>query len=926
VVSTIVSTPTKNKLGLRNRPNETQFHIPNHTLLCHKLGTFCSKPRSFLRPCVDDWVWWNYIDFVFFNCSIAKVTMSQSQQDEGGKESTFLPVDIIEDVTCSQPTIDDEKNASKGTTSTESDQSNLQQLTHQNDIKQQQQQQSVTINQQPPQKESNQQTKTKSNNYRLFGFGSNYFYALGGAQEISLSSTSSSSKDDLVSAQEWNVSNLQPLDQVCCTSSSSLLRTVGGKVYQVGMMHGHIHPNLQRVPIRQPITQISGGRHFCVALSSHGSVFTWGAGHFGQLGHGPNIGWIERPHPIATFQSSNIIVTSIYSGAWHTVARLQDGRLYAWGSNRRHQCGLGVSSKSTSTSPSTYTTTQYHPICLDTLLRFSTVACGRSHTLAVTTSGQVYAWGSRSGCGRSTNVTYPRLVEALQRVAIVQVAAGDHHSLALTAGGRVFSWGAGSEGQLGIGAAITMMPRPKLVVDLDFVAIVAGQQQQQLLLQQQKQQRCNSLSHSNQSTKSYEKMSDSSSMLVAEDSVSYLDASVRSFSVERSSSMSANPPTVHTLDSSVTSAAAKSTGSAPDLTINNVSNILANVPKVIQIFAAGTYSLALSSSGHVYAWGSNDAGNLGLVPTLYSNVDTASSSSSTSSMNTPSLPFVEAVSSAATMAQIKSRIPEGQTFDSRHNVLLPKRVDALQTIRITHIGGGPSHIVLGGNIRDTNDLIGQTLYELQNIRRQGTSSLNMITPLTAPHLPHDDIQSSPSNSFQPQQLWPVTKAENTEADLSILSIENDAIFMASQEGELLLDAPSGTILDPTNNMMSNGKKVPPSTNSPTKSRRWFWGPYSLPFSPNFRSGPSSPSSSSSPSAQITSPPTTRNDALAIVPATSPKVRHSSMSFLMQRFTKSSEKSRLESLPVVVSPTTPSNKSKLRRVFFGAAFGAGNNSK
>jgi alpha-tubulin suppressor-like RCC1 family protein len=875
--------------------------------------------------------------------------MTDSHQDEIKNESFSLKFKAIENEISSttpnqsleETNIESNVIITNNVTSSEFEPDNRQQSNDEKDSKQQHQLE-IIHKKHSDRKETieNLQTKVKSNDYRLFGFGSNYFHALADAQDISLSTTSShfstqlSSSSDLVSAKEWNVSHLQTIDQVYCTSSSTLLRTVGGKIYQVGMMHGHIHPKFHRVPIRQPIIQISGGRHFCVALSSQGSIFTWGAGHFGQLGHGPNIGWIERPHPISTFQSSSIVVTSIHSGAWHTVARLQDGRLYTWGSNRRHQCGLGGSSKSsTMSSSSSLTTTQYHPICLDTLLRFSTVACGRSHTLAVTMSGQVYAWGSRYGCGRSANVTSPRLVEALQRVAIVQVAAGDHHSLALTAGGRVFSWGAGSEGQLGIGAAITMMPRPKLVSDLDFVAIIAGRQHQQ--------QRRNSLSHSNKSHKSFENLTVSSSTLVAEDAASCLDASMKSFSVEPSSSLPVIPSSIHAPVSSfaVAAAASKLPASTRDVTANHVSNILSNVPKVIQIFAAGTYSMALSSSGHVYAWGSNDAGNLGLVPTLYSTVHSPSSSSSTSApptLTTPNLPIVEAVSSATTMAQIKGRILEGQTFDSRHNVLLPKRIDALQSIRITHIAGGPSHIVLGGNIRDTDDPIGQTLFELQNSRQKRSSSLNLLPSLTTFPLPHTAaIQSDSNSTFQPQQLWPETKTENHKDDFSLLSMDNDSLPTPNLEPVLLLDPPSDASITPNHDMMDHDTKVTTPTNSTSRPRRRFWGPYSLSFSPNIRWGLSS-ASSSSPSSLMTSPRTIRSDSHAM-PMTTPtlasptaittrrgsKSRSSSMSFLMQRLTKSSESRRsvMETLPVVVVSPTSSNKPKLRRVI-NAAFGGG----
>ena len=83
------------------------------------------------------------------------------------------------------------------------------------------------------------------------------------------------------------------------------------------------------------------------------------------------------------------------------------------------------------------------------------VACGRSHSLAVTSSG-LYAWGSSKhgqlGLGRG-HVTEQRpvLVKALADKVIVAAAAGQYHSVALDDQGRVYAWGWGVHGQLGTG-------------------------------------------------------------------------------------------------------------------------------------------------------------------------------------------------------------------------------------------------------------------------------------------------------------------------------------------------------------------------------------------------------------------------------------------------------------------------------------------
>jgi alpha-tubulin suppressor-like RCC1 family protein len=60
------------------------------------------------------------------------------------------------------------------------------------------------------------------------------------------------------------------------------------------------------------------------------------------------------------------------------------------------------------------------------------VAAGTCHSLALTKSGKVVAWGDNSS--GQTNVP-------LGLRDVVAVAAGDLHSLALTKSGKVIAWG-----------------------------------------------------------------------------------------------------------------------------------------------------------------------------------------------------------------------------------------------------------------------------------------------------------------------------------------------------------------------------------------------------------------------------------------------------------------------------------------------------
>ncbi|XP_068441126.1 E3 ISG15--protein ligase HERC5-like isoform X2 [Clinocottus analis] len=88
---------------------------------------------------------------------------------------------------------------------------------------------------------------------------------------------------------------------------------------------------------------------------------------------------------------------------------------------------------------------------------------------------QVFSWGAGGDgqrgilpnllCNRPSQVPIPL------QMAVIQVACGNSHSLALTKGGDVFSWGLNSHGQLGLGKDITLQYVPELVCTLTGVAV-----------------------------------------------------------------------------------------------------------------------------------------------------------------------------------------------------------------------------------------------------------------------------------------------------------------------------------------------------------------------------------------------------------------------------------------------------------------------
>ena len=118
-----------------------------------------------------------------------------------------------------------------------------------------------------------------------------------------------------------------------------------------------------------------------------------------------------------------------------------DAVLLAWGSRS--------SGEPTATLPS-----PVHGLSADMVIR--EVAAGDSHCLLLTSDGAVLSWGLDNACGQcghgnTTALATPTPIEALRGERIMQVACGREHSLVLTSTGVVKSFGGGSLGRLGLG-------------------------------------------------------------------------------------------------------------------------------------------------------------------------------------------------------------------------------------------------------------------------------------------------------------------------------------------------------------------------------------------------------------------------------------------------------------------------------------------
>lgn len=83
------------------------------------------------------------------------------------------------------------------------------------------------------------------------------------------------------------------------------------------------------------------------------------------------------------------------------------------------------------------------------------VAAGNLHTLLLSASGRVWScgggWEGPLGHGDAASLSVPRAVHGLADLRIDHIAAGGAHSLAVSSSGELWSWGWGRHGQCGHG-------------------------------------------------------------------------------------------------------------------------------------------------------------------------------------------------------------------------------------------------------------------------------------------------------------------------------------------------------------------------------------------------------------------------------------------------------------------------------------------
>ncbi|KAG5545887.1 hypothetical protein RHGRI_018144 [Rhododendron griersonianum] len=233
------------------------------------------------------------------------------------------------------------------------------------------------------------------------------------------------------------------------------------------------------------VSNISAGHYHSLAVTSQGEVWAWGRNIEGQLGRGllaPRESWNE---PKRVEGLDQVRVRAAFASGVISTAIGDDGSLWVWGKSKRGQLGLGEGIAECG-SPS-----KVEALSGEEIVK---VSLGWGHALAQTKDGKLFGWGysadgrlgqmgnplepspldSSSDLSKATQVSSsvleaaeklvlegmerekdmpivrePCLLQELHDFEVVDVACGFDHSLVLCRDGTLLSGGSNVYGQLG---------------------------------------------------------------------------------------------------------------------------------------------------------------------------------------------------------------------------------------------------------------------------------------------------------------------------------------------------------------------------------------------------------------------------------------------------------------------------------------------
>ncbi len=200
------------------------------------------------------------------------------------------------------------------------------------------------------------------------------------------------------------------------------------------------------VTVNDKIMRVLAGAGHSLALDSNGTVWSWGANDFLQLGRRTQTMSDPVPAPVLGLPK----IRDIFTGEMHSFALDESGQLWVWGSNEAGRAAPGVEPIAVEAPEGTLRGLE--PMVLSFDQPVLEVAGGGEHTVVLLKDGSVWAWGSNEfGQLGIPGIDYSDTARKVEIEGVVRIATASDTVLAILADGTVMGWGSNDYGQVGDG-------------------------------------------------------------------------------------------------------------------------------------------------------------------------------------------------------------------------------------------------------------------------------------------------------------------------------------------------------------------------------------------------------------------------------------------------------------------------------------------
>jgi alpha-tubulin suppressor-like RCC1 family protein len=156
----------------------------------------------------------------------------------------------------------------------------------------------------------------------------------------------------------------------------------------------------------------------------------------------------SRDSPVKVKLPKHVSVKSVSAGCYYSLALSTKGQIIAWGNNADGQLGNGTTTSSD--LPLIISFEIGHPVG-----RITQLSAGAYDSLALTSSGAVLAWGDNGngqlGNGNTTSYPAPQFVKLPSHTKVHAIKPGGNYNMVLTTTGGILAWGIDAGGELGNG-------------------------------------------------------------------------------------------------------------------------------------------------------------------------------------------------------------------------------------------------------------------------------------------------------------------------------------------------------------------------------------------------------------------------------------------------------------------------------------------